>query len=113
MQFLLLLYGDEAAEQALDADGRRRIMEEHIAFSARLRTEGTLVLGEALDASANARTVRRRTRSVMSGPFAETREQLGGFYLVECADMAEALSVAGEVPDSPGLIIEVRTVQTG
>jgi hypothetical protein len=113
MRFLLLLYGDEAAEQALDQDARRRIVDEHMAFSARLRTDGTLVLAEALAASDKARTIRRRDRSVTSGPYAETREQLGGFYLLECADLAEALGIGGGVPDSPGLKVEVRPVQAG
>jgi hypothetical protein len=113
MRFLLLLYGDEAAEAALGAEGRRQIVEEHMAFSVRLRDEGKLIHGEGLNASRTARTLRRRDRTVTDGPYAETHEQLGGFYLVECADMDEALRIAGELPGSPSLIVEVRPVETG
>jgi hypothetical protein len=110
MRFLLLLYGDEAAEVALGAEERKRMVEEHIAFSAELRGRGAIVAGEPLDASAAAKTVRRRDRRVTDGPFIETREQLGGFYIVEAEDIDAAVEMARRVPDSPGLMVEVRPI---
>jgi len=110
MQFLLLLYGDEAAELALTDDERRTIVEEHMAYARTLRDLGHLVGGEALAPSPGAAVVRRS--GVSDGPFIETKEQLGGFYLVECADRAAAIELARGVPDSPGLVVEVRAVAT-
>jgi hypothetical protein len=104
MRYLILLYGDTGGEAALDPDERRAIVEEHMAFSGRLRERGALVDGDALEPA--ARTLRKGL--VTDGPFAETKEQLGGFYLLECADLDEALEWARQVPDSPGLVAEVR-----
>ena len=106
MQFLLLLYGDEAAEAALSAEERRAIVERHRAFSKRLRDEGRMLGGDALEPSSTAATVRRGRAT--DGPFIETKEQLGGYYLTECADRAEAIEVARGVPESPGMVVEVR-----
>ena len=111
MKFAFLLYGDEAAESALTADERRAIVEGHIAFSRTLRERDALRFGEALGPSTEAATLRPRRRGVSDGPFAETKEQLGGLYVVECADRDEAIELARQIPDSPGLVIEVRPIQ--
>lgn len=111
MQFAFLLYGDEAGEAALTADQRRAIVEGHIAFSKALRERGQLRFGEALVPSAEAAVVRPGRRGVSDGPFAETKEQLGGLYVVECADRDEALELARQIPGSPGLATEVRPIQ--
>jgi hypothetical protein len=103
MRYLILVHGDAGGEAALGADGRRAIVEEHMAFSGRLRERGALVDGDALEP---ARKVVREGL-VTDGPFAETKEQLGGFYLLECADLDEALEWAKQVPQSPGLVVEV------
>ena len=97
MRYLLLLYGDPTAEAALSGLERRAIVEEHIAFHAGLRERGALVQGEPLADLAGAFTVRRDPDGenlVTDGPFIETKEQIGSFYLVECADRAEALGIA-------------------
>lgn len=116
MRFLLLLHGDEAAEAALSTDERRVILAAHGAFSTRLREAGRLVLGEPLEASSEAVVVRRDTQTgatmVTDGPFAETKEQLGGVYIIECADRDEAVRWALEVPPSPGLVVEIRPLAT-
>jgi hypothetical protein len=111
VKFAFLLYGDEAAESALTADERRAIIEGHIAFSRMLRERDALRFGEALGPSTEAATLRPRGRGVSDGPFAETKEQLGGLYVVECADRDEAIELARQIPDSPGLVIEVRPIQ--
>ena len=107
MRFLLLLYGDEAAELALTADERRAIVERHQAFSSELAAAGKLLGGDALTSGSSAAVI-RRGGSVTDGPFAETKEQLGGYYVVECADRDEAIAVARHVPESPGSLVEVR-----
>jgi hypothetical protein len=111
MQFAFLLYGDEAAEAALTGEERRAIVEGHIEFSRALRERDQLRFGEALAPSDQAAVVRPRRRRVTDGPFAETKEQLGGLYIVECADRDEALELARQIPNSPGIAIEVRPIQ--
>src|SRR4051794_8004762 len=110
MRFLFLLYGDEAGEAALTADARAAIVAEHETFSGRLARAGGLVEGAPVGPSAEAKVFRagRAGPVVTDGPFAETKEQLGGFYLVECADADAALEWARQVPRSPGLVVEVR-----
>jgi hypothetical protein len=66
-----------------------------------------MVAGDAVGPSSEA-VVLRRDGSVTDGPFAETKEQLGGYYVIECADRAEAIELAREVPQSPGLLVEIR-----
>ncbi len=106
MQFLLLLYGDEAAELALTPEARRAIVDEHRAFATRLSEEGRMLGGDALEPSSAAATV--RSGKATDGPFIETKEQLGGYYLIECADRAAAIELARGVPGSPGMVVEVR-----
>jgi hypothetical protein len=108
MHFVILLYGDERLERELGPEELRVIMEEHGRFADRLRDEGKLVLGEPLEASDGAKVV--RDGMVTDGPFAETREQLGGFYVIECEDVNEACQWAKDVPQSPGLVVEVRAI---
>lgn len=109
MRYLLLIHGDAAAEAALSEDERRAIVAEHIAYAAMLRERGAHVLGEAL--TGEAATVRPGERPLVTdGPFAETKEAVGGFYVVECASRDEAIELAGHVPQSPGVAVEVLTI---
>ena len=111
MRFLLLIHGDEKAEAALSGDERRAIVEQHMAFAGSLREQGKLLLGEALlgsDASAIVRP--GRTPLVTDGPFSETKEIVGGFYVVECESRDEAVELAAQVPESPGAAVEVRQI---
>jgi hypothetical protein len=109
MKFLLLLYGDEAAEAALTPAERRAIVERHIEWSRLLRDHRVLVSSEALTPAREAVTVRRGGR-MSDGPFAETKEQVGGFYVVECASRDQAIGYARMAPESPGLVVEVRPI---
>jgi hypothetical protein len=109
MRFLFLIHGDNEAEAALTTDQRMAIVREHIAFGSLLRERGVHVLGEAL--SGEAATVRPGAHGlVVDGPFAETKEGVGGFYVVDCASREEALELARHVPESPGALVEVLTV---
>jgi hypothetical protein len=112
MRYLLLLYGNEEAERSLTGEERRAIVEQHIDLGRRLREAGVLVASEALGDSSDAKVMRREGEQpvVTDGPFAETKEQVGGFYLLECNGMEEALEWAKQVPKSPGLVVEVRPV---
>ena len=109
MRYLFLLWGDEAAELALPDAERRTIVERHIAFTRTIRGEGREVSGEPLGPSRNGLIV-RRNGSVTDGPYLETKEQLGGFYLIECRDGDDAAAVAARIPASPGLAVEIREI---
>jgi hypothetical protein len=98
VKYLLLLWGDAEAEEALPADEQRAIVERHMAYSARLRQAGAMVLGEPVGPA------------LIDGPFAETKEQVGGFYVIECGSDDEARRWAEQVPQSPGLAVELREI---
>ena len=108
MRFLFLLYGDPAGEAAMSPDERRTVVAGHLALGRELGAAGRLVAAEALDEGAR---VLRADGIVTDGPYAETKEQLGSVYLVDCADAAEAVELARRMPRSPGLVVEVRAVQ--
>lgn len=106
MKFLFLIHGDDAAEAALGPDERTAIVRAHMAYADLLRARGVHVLGEAL--SGDAATVRPGESPIVTdGPFADTKEAVGGFYVVDCASREEAIELAGRVPESPGVAVEV------
>jgi hypothetical protein len=107
-RYLLLLHGDEAAEDELSADERRSIVEAHLALVRELSSAGKLVSSEALEHSSRTKVV--RDGSVTDGPFAESKEAVGGFYVLECESEDEALAWAKRMPAGPGLAVEVRPV---
>ena len=109
MRFLFLIHGDPEAEAAMSAEERRAIVDEHIAYGSMLRERGAHVLGGAL--SGEATVVQPGDEPMVTdGPFAETKEAVGGFYVVDCANREEALELAARVPRSPGVAVEVLTV---
>jgi hypothetical protein len=111
MKFLLLLHDDAPAVDALTQLERRAIVDEHIAFSAMLRESGRLLVGEALQGAEAAAVVRPGQQPLVTdGPFTETKEAVGGFYLLECESRDEALELAAQVPKSPGIAVEVLPV---
>ena len=111
MRFLFLIHGDREAEAALSPDERRAIVGEHIAYATMLRERGAHVHGEALGDASTGAVVRPGERPIVTdGPFAETKESVGGFYVVEVANREEAIELAGRVPQSPGAAVEVLTI---
>lgn len=116
MKYLLILQGAEADELTSPTLTREEVaamMEPWDRFTAEVVESGAFVAGEGLYPSSTATTVRHREngdRIVSDGPFAETKEQIGGFYLLDCADLDEALSWAKKVPVRPGNGVEVRPV---
>ena len=109
MRFLFLIHGDAEAEAALSPDDRRAIVDQHIAYAELLRERGAYVHGDAL--AGDAAVVRPGEKPLVTdGPFAETKEAVGGFYVVERASRDEALELAGLVPQSPGVAVEVLTI---
>ena len=112
MRYLLLLYDDTAAINALSPEERRALVDDHIAFSRRLRERGAMVHGDPLDDPATARTIRFGNGEplVSDGPFLEAKEGLGGFYVIDVGSADEAVDLAAQVPRSPGLVVELRPI---
>ncbi len=112
MKFLFLLHGDAEAEGALPRGERMHIVEEHMAYAQMLRDLGVYVSGEALDdPRGKSFVVMPGDQPVVTdGPFAETKEAIGGFYVVDVADREQAEELAKQVPRSPGLAVEVLPI---
>jgi hypothetical protein len=110
MRYLLMIIGELPAEQS-EAEAAAE-MAAHEAFTGWLIERGWLNGGEALEPAATARTVRVRDgqRLVTDGPFAETKEEIGGFYIVDVPTLAEALEAASRLPGVETGAIEVRPI---
>ncbi|WP_426756743.1 YciI family protein [Myxococcus sp. Y35] len=113
MKYLLMIYENEKAFESLPEAELQRVMGEHATFTEALQKNGNFIAGEELEPTAAATTVRIRDgkRLTTDGPFAETREQLGGFYLVEARDLDEAIGIASRIPTARSGCIEVRPVR--
>jgi len=112
MKFLLMVMTDEAAARAMSADERDRRVAEHGAFGRELRVAGKWVSSARLRFAPEATTI-RRDGVVTDGPFAETKEVLGGFYLIEAESTAEAVAWAKKLPLGDAGAVEVRPAATG
>ena len=113
MQYLLLIYQAERAPGAEPSpDEMTAEFAGYAAFTRESRERGMFIAGEALEPTATATSVRvadGRT-TVTDGPFAETKEALGGFYLVECRDLDEAIEMAAKIPAAKHGTVEVRPI---
>jgi hypothetical protein len=90
-------------------------MDHHFAFAADMRGKNAYVTSEALGAPETATTVRHRNGRIVTtdGPFAETKEVFGGFYMIDCRDLDEAIAYGGRIPEAiPGVTVEIRPVVT-
>ena len=113
MKYLCLAYEEEEKLNALSREQWGALRQETLAYVASLKSAGRLVVTEALQSPRTAATVRVRhgSPSVTDGPFAETKEQLGGIFLIEAADLNEAIQVAARWPSARLGSIEVRPVE--
>lgn len=112
MQYLLLIYENEQIGAKMSKAEGEKFMEEYFAFTNDIKEKKKYISGEALQPIATATTVRVRDGKTVTtdGPFAETREQLGGFYMIEARDLDEARSIAARIPSARHGCIEVRPV---
>jgi hypothetical protein len=112
MRFLLLIYDDESGSDDGSPEQFAAMLAEYEAYDRAVQEAGVFVSGEGLQPSVTARTVRMRDGAPLhtDGPFAETREQLGGYYLLECADLDEAARWAERIPVPASGGVEVRPV---
>jgi hypothetical protein len=114
VQYILLIYGNEDTWNQLSAAEQAKIGADMGSFAAELGRSGKLRGGNPLQPVATATTVRMKDgkRLTTDGPFAETKEQLGGYMVIEAADLDEALAIVARIPPaSPHTAIEVRPIQ--
>ena len=112
MKYLLLIYESEQASAGLSEAELGKIFEEYMTYTKGIKKSGNYIGGEALQPISDATTVRVKNGKTLTtdGPFAETREQLGGFYFVEAKDLDEAIKLAAGIPASRTGSIEVRPI---
>jgi hypothetical protein len=113
MKYLCLIYDEEKKLEAMARSEFDALMGEYFTFTKALRASGQYLGGNDLQPTRNATTVRVRNgqTSTTDGPFAETKEQLGGYYLIEAKDLNEAIQIAARIPSAKIGSIEVRPIQ--
>jgi hypothetical protein len=112
MQYLALIYANEKEEEAKGAAWAEKIIGEYMAYGDWLKGKGVKYAGDALQPTATATTVRVRDGKTLTtdGPFAETKEQLGGYYLFDAKDLDEAIEIASRIPTAKHGCVEIRPV---
>jgi len=112
MKYAFTIYRDEAAQQNASPEEMQQMSRAYADVTQEMDQKGAFLAGDALYPTQTATTVRVRDgeRSVSDGPFAETKEQLGGFYVLECKDLDEAIEWAAKIPGSHHGSVEIRPV---
>jgi hypothetical protein len=112
MRYVMLIYGNEANAATASQTEQAAEMEAYNAFGREVSERGVMLGGEALQPTSSATTVRVRDSKTLTtdGPFAETKEQLGGFYMLQCKDLDEAIEFAAKIPGAQYGSIEIRPV---
>ena len=113
MRYLCLIYSDEKQWDTMSEAEMNAVMGEYFAFTDDIKKSGHYVAGDALKPTATATSVRVRNGklSTTDGPFAETKEQLGGYYLIEARDLNDAIQVAARIPSARMGTVEVRPIE--
>ncbi|HVW86678.1 MAG TPA: YciI family protein [Bryobacteraceae bacterium] len=112
MQYLMTIYTNEAADAQASPEEMNTVMGEYYAFTNEVKDRKAYIGGNALQPTATATTVRVRDGKTLTtdGPFAETKEQLGGYYLLDCKDLDEAIGFAAKIPGARAGCVEVRPI---
>ncbi|HEX4311689.1 MAG TPA: YciI family protein [Acidobacteriaceae bacterium] len=112
MEYLLLIYGEDAAWEKMTPEQQQQGMGAYMAYTEALKTAGALKGSNRLRPTATATTVRpvNGKTQVLDGPFADTKEQLGGYYLIEAPDLDAALAWAAKCPAASHGAVEVRAI---
>lgn len=112
MRYLCVIYDDEAKWNRMSKEEVDGLMGEYFAFTDGIKKSGHYIAGDALQPVATATSVRLRNGklSTTDGPFAETKEQLGGYYLINARDLNEAIQIAARIPSAKTGTVEVRPV---
>ena len=114
MKYVCLVYGEEKDLFALSPEGAAKLDADSLAYDRSLDQQGKLIIAQALQPVKTSKSVRRRKgkQLVTDGPFAETKEQLLGFVMIEAGSLDEALEIAGNIPLAELGTIEVRAIYT-
>lgn len=114
MNYLLLIYGEETETLPSDPVAAQTMTDAYRVFTEGIAKSGVLRGGDALELTSMATTVRVRGGEtvVTDGPFAETKEQLGGYYLIECTDLDAAIEIAAGIPGALRGSIEIRPIRS-
>jgi hypothetical protein len=112
MNYLLLIYSSEAEERAMKEADLNELHQQYVDFTKSIVQAGQFRAGERLKPVTTASTVRVRSgkTAITDGPYAETREQLGGYYLVDAKDLDEAIAIAARIPSARFGSVEVRPI---
>lgn len=112
MRYMVLIYGSEAAAAIMTQAEREAEMQAYWGFNKVTEERKALVSGEALVPTSSATTIRVRDGKLLTtdGPFAETKEQLGGFYILECKDLDDAIELASQIPGAKTGSVEIRPI---
>jgi len=112
MKYVLLIYDDESIYGRMSDDERNAFMGEYFTYTQEIQSDGKWLAGHALHPTSASTSVRVREGDVLvtDGPFAETKEQLGGFYAVEAESLDEAIELARRIPSARIGTIEVRPI---
>ena len=112
MRYILLIYSREADWTGLSDEAKGEMIGQYRAFTESIKKSGNYLAGDGLEPTTTATTVRLRNGKAMTtdGPFAETKEQLGGYYVIQAKDLDEASAIASRVPGAAVGSIEVRPI---
>jgi hypothetical protein len=113
MKYLMMIYNDEAAAATMPREQMQTMMGEYYAYTKEVQDKGAYIGGNPLHPTSSATTLRVRDGKALTtdGPFAETKEQLGGYYLLECKDLDEAIDWAAKIPGAKYGSIEIRPIR--
>jgi hypothetical protein len=113
MRYALLIYGDEMGGENMTPEEQKEFMDAYTAYTNEVQAKGLMESGDALQLTSTATTVRVRDGATLTtdGPFAETKEQLGGYYILDCKDLDQAIEYAAKIPTAAHGSIEVRPIQ--
>lgn len=114
MRYMFLIYENEATAANMTPDERNTMMSGYFAFSEEMRSSGKLEAGDPLMPTETSTTVRVKNGDAVhsDGPFTETKEQLGGYYILDCESLDEALACAAKIPTATTGCIEVRPIMS-
>jgi hypothetical protein len=112
MRYMMLVYNDQSDESRLSLEDRSGVMAAHMAFASEMRSRGIMKGGDELHPAAIATTIKVRGGETLKcdGPYAETKEQLGGYYILDCADLDEAIECAAKIPTAKAGSVEIRPI---
>ena len=112
MRYMCVIYDEEAKLGTMSKEEGEAFMAEYFAFTDDIKKSGHYIAGDALEPVATATSVRVRNGklSTTDGPFAETKEQLGGYYMINARDLNEAIQIAAKIPSSKTGTVEVRPI---